>query len=230
MNLRTTLTAAAATLVPAAALSAPVHASPLLRDDPGSPPDKPISQTAALNWHAQSGSEGPVGDGAEATLERTADGVSYQITTHSLVPGDAYTVWFIVVNDPAACADSPCTPPEILGEPAVDGQVTWGFDGQVADEEGNATLAADVAAGPLLHGWLPVQGLDDPLAAEIHLVLNDHGPVIEDMRDEMLSTYRAGCSDDSPFPDIFPDTALADGPPGPNTCQLYQSATFQPPS
>jgi hypothetical protein len=214
-------TAAAVTAIAAATLVTPAHATTS---------QQPISQTAALNWHAQSGNEGPVGEGAEATLERTADGVSYQITTHSLVPGDAYTVWFVVVNDPAACADSPCTPPEILGEPTLDGQVTWGLDGQVADDDGNATFAADVAAGPLLDGWLPVQGLDNPLAAEIHLVLNDHGPVIEDMRDEMLSSYRAGCSDDSPFPDIFPDTALADGTPGPNTCQLYQSATFQPPS
>jgi hypothetical protein len=220
MKLRTALTASTATLVAAAALATPGQAAP----------QEPITQTAAVNWHAQSGNEGAVGDGAEATIERTAGGISYQITTHSLVPGNAYTVWLVVVNDPAACSDSPCAPPQFLSDPAPDAQVTWGFDGQVADDAGNAVFAAEVAAGPLLDGWLPVQGLDDPAGAEIHLVLNDHGPVIDDLAEEMLSTYRAGCSDDSPFPEIFPAAALADGTPGPNTCQLFQSAVFQPSS
>ena len=63
--------------------------------------------------------------------------------------------------------------------------------------------------------------------AEIHLVVNDHGPAIPGMVDEMLHTYRGGCTDDS-LPPPFPATAKSDGAPGPNTCRLYQSATFQP--
>jgi hypothetical protein len=43
----------------------------------------------------------------------------------------------------------------------------------------------------------------------------------------MIQTYRGGCSDASPFPAIFPPTALADGAPGPNTCRLSQVAIFQ---
>jgi hypothetical protein len=188
-----------------------------------------VTQTAPLNWHAQSGNEGPVGDGAEANLTRTASGVSYEITTTGLVAGHAYTVWFVVINDPAACSDTPCAPPQFLADPAADAQVAWGLDGQVAAEDGSATFAAEVPAGPLLDGWLPVQGLDDPLAAEIHLVLNDHGPVVAELEEEMLSTYRAGCADTSPFPEIFPPAALADGTPGPNTCQLFQAAVFTTP-
>ena len=44
----------------------------------------------------------------------------------------------------------------------------------------------------------------------------------------MLATYRGGCSDDSPFPGIFPQTALDDGLVGPNTCRLTMSAIFSP--
>jgi hypothetical protein len=42
----------------------------------------------------------------------------------------------------------------------------------------------------------------------------------------MIHTYRGGCSDDSPFPSLFPAIAIADGDVGPNTCRLFQSAIF----
>jgi hypothetical protein len=197
---------------------------------PGSAHGRRVSQTVALSWHAQSGQTGPVGERAKATLVRQPDGVRYRIDTHGLVPGHAYTVWFVLVNDPAACDAAPCAPPQIIGDPAVDGQVTWGKEGRIARHNGTARFNARVAAGPLLDGWLQVQGLDDPMGAEIHLVLNDHGPVIDELKREMLRTYRAGCSDASPFPAFFPPAALADGTPGPNTCLLWQSAVFPPPS
>jgi hypothetical protein len=189
-----------------------------------------VAQTAPVNWHAQSGNEGPVGAGAEASLTRTAAGVSYEITTTNLVAGNAYTVWFVVVNDPGACSVQPCPPPEIIGEAAVDGQVTWGYSGLVAGDDGAGVFSGEVAAGPLLDGWLAVQGLDAPLAAEIHLVLHDHGPVIPELEEEMVTTYRAGCADTSPFPEFFPPTAFADGTPGPNNCVLYQAAVFASPA
>lgn len=43
----------------------------------------------------------------------------------------------------------------------------------------------------------------------------------------MLHSYRGGCSDNSPFPEIFPEAALANGQPGPNECLLTQSAVMQ---
>jgi hypothetical protein len=188
---------------------------------PGSASGTHVTQTVALNWHAQSGNSGAVGEGAQAPLVRDRDGVRYRIDTRGLVPGNAYTVWFVVVNDPAACDASPCAPPQIIGDPAVAGQVTYWKDGEVARRDGTAHFGARIKAGLLLDGWLQVQGLDDPLGAEIHLVLNNHGPVIDDLKREMLTTYRAGCSDTSPAPPFFPPTALADGTPGPNTCLLW---------
>jgi hypothetical protein len=67
------------------------------------------------------------------------------------------------------------------------------------------------------------------LGAEIHLVINDHGPMIPEFMPGMIHTYRGGCADSSPFPAIFPATALADGVVGPNTCRLYQAAVFLAP-
>lgn len=188
-----------------------------------------ISQDATVDWHAQSGNTGAVSDAANASLVRSRDGIRYRIDTTDLVPGNAYTVWLVVINDPSACDANPCTAPQLIGDPVVDGQVTWGRDGEVGRADGTARFRSAIEAGPLLDGWLQVQGLDDPMGAEIHLVLNDHGPVIRNLQREMLTTYRAGCADTSPFPAFFPATALADGTPGPNTCRLYQTAIFEAP-
>lgn len=213
-----------------AALVALAVSVPVVIGTTSSASSKRLTQHAAVTWHAQSGKSGDVSNAAQATLVRTGDGVRYRIDTTDLVPGNAYTVWFVVINDPGACDATPCAAPQLIGDPSVDGQVTWGLDGEVARSTGHARFKSRVEAGPLLDGWLQVQGLDDPMGAEIHLVLNDHGPLIDEMRSEMLSTYRAGCSDASPFPAFFPPTALADGEPGPNTCRLYQTAVFQAPT
>ena len=67
------------------------------------------------------------------------------------------------------------------------------------------------------------------MRAEVHLVINDHGPMLADFMPGMVRTYRGGCSDASPFPPIFPDTAIVDGEVGPNICRLFQSAVLTVP-
>ena len=189
-----------------------------------------VSQEVAVVWHAQSDKAGAVGPDATASLRRSPQGIRYRFDTEGLTPGHAYTLWLVVVNDPGECADSPCAPPtDIITNAATDSQITFADAGTVARRRGAAVLRARFRAAPLLDGWLPVQGLDDPMGAEIHLVLNDHGPVIDQLREEMTSSYRAGCTDAS-LPPFFPPTAFADGTPGPNTCRLYQAAVFLPPA
>ena len=60
--------------------------------------------TTAVFWHAQSGNVmgTPVGDGAEAQLVRTENGISYSLQTTGLRAGHAYTVWVVVINNPSA--------------------------------------------------------------------------------------------------------------------------------
>lgn len=188
-----------------------------------------VVQEVAVSWHAQSGNSGAVGEEATATLTRTPGGIRYQIRTEGLTPGNAYTVWLVVVNDPAECSSVPCSgPTDIIPNPATDSQVTFAKAGMLATSE-RGGFRARFRAGPLLEGWLRVQGLDDPMGAEIHLVINSHGPVIAGLEEEMVSTYRAGCTDAS-LPAFFPPSAFADGTPGPNTCRLWQTAIFLPPA
>ena len=182
-------------------------------------------QQQALNWHAQTGKSGAVDEKAVATLMRNSGGISFQITAPNLNPGHAYTVWLVVVNNPAACNPKPCTAPDIITNPATNSQVTQAGGG-VASSNGTLGFGGVVPKGPLTDGWLAGRGLDDPLGAEIHFVINNHGPVIPGRENAMVSTYRDGCTDAS-LPAIFPATAKADGLPGPNTCQLYEIVIFQ---
>lgn len=183
-------------------------------------------QVAPLMWHPQTGLPGPVASTAQATLVRRSDGVSFRLTTTELRFGHAYTAWFVVLNNPAACSATPCNAADILLNTATDAQVTYGA-GHISGAGGKASFAGSFRVGPI-SGWLPGGGLHDPLTAEIQLVLNDHGPVLKGYLPGMIQTYRAGCTDAS-LPGIFPASARADGTPGPNACQLYQVAVFSGP-
>ena len=179
-----------------------------------------------MGWHMQSGNPhmSPVGEGAVAQLRRNENGISYSIRTNQLRAGHAYTVWVVVINNPAACRATPCAPADILQRPETNAQVTYGT-GNVVGSSGEGGFGGALKRGPLPDGWLADRGLEDPLGAEVHLVLNDHGPVIPELMPEMIHTYRAGCTDES-LPAIFPATAKADGTPGPNTCRLRQVVVF----
>lgn len=182
-------------------------------------------QTTQVSWHPQV-REPTVVDGASASLVRTDDGIEFEFDTAGLTPGNAYTLWLAVVDEPSGCSTSPCPPPEILGLDEADGQVLFA-DGLVVGVSGEATFTGEQPVGAI-PGWLPNRIFDDPIGAEVVLVVNDHGPELPEHMPGMISTYRGGCSEGSPFPEFFPSTALSDGEPGPNTCLLTQVATFAP--
>lgn len=187
-------------------------------------PAGPVHQQAPVDWHAQSGSSGAVGTKAVGSLVRRDGGISFRLNTTDLRPGHAYTVWLVIINHPEECAASTCTADDIFHNPEVNAQVTFGA-GHVVGKGGRAGFAGQQPVGPIEEGWITDRGLERPRHAQIQLTLNDHGPTISGMVDEMIHTYRAGCTDES-LPPIFPATARADGTPGPNTCRLYQSAVF----
>lgn len=181
-------------------------------------------QHSTVSWHPQSGT-GMVSD-ASARLVRNDDGATFTFNAKELRPGHVYTIWYIIVNDPDACATSPCTSADIiLNSEGVDSDVTYGA-GHVVGDSGQASFSGHLSAGDLPDSWFD-NGFTNPRGAEIHLTLNDHGPLIPDLASNMIHSYRGGCTDES-LPSIFPGTAFADGIPGPNTCRLYQVAIFQP--
>ncbi|MCP4211993.1 MAG: hypothetical protein GY764_11015 [Halieaceae bacterium] len=93
-------------------------------------------------------------------------------------------------------------------------------------ESGEAHFAAFLPAGEVEDDPWFGNGFTNPTGAEIHLVINKHGPLITRRAGEMLNTYRGGCTDKS-LPPSFPETAKVDGESGPNDCALVQAAIFQ---
>lgn len=177
-------------------------------------------------WHAQQATSGRAGDvpGGHALLLRGDRGVAFGLRATELTPRHAYTLWLVVVENPGACSTTPCGAADILTDPATGGQVLYA-DGLVARRSGRGLFHGSARVGPL-EGWVEGRALTAPRSAEIHLVVNDHGPAIPGRVADMTHTYRGGCSDASPFPPVFPSSALNDGIPGPNECRLYQAAVF----
>jgi hypothetical protein len=183
------------------------------------------TSTAPVTWHAQKAPLSGLVEGASAHLVRTDNGISYQLHATNLTPGHAYTLWQVVVNNPSACSAHPCSAADILRNAATGGQVSYGA-GHIVGASGRATFAGAQSVGPIPEGWVAGVGLGDTTGAEVHLVLNDHGPALAEFMPDMIHTYRGGCSGASPFPGVFPEVAIADGAVGPNICRLTQTAIF----
>lgn len=162
--------------------------------------------------------------GSEATLFTTSRGVVASVSTVGLTPGNAYTLWFVAINNPAACANSPCKSSDVLGDSAsVQSDVGFG-DGLIAGADGRGVFTTHRPAGPIPQAWIGT-GLTNPETAEIHLVVHDHGPLIAGREAEMIGTFRGACLEES-LSKMAPDTARADGQPGPNRCALVQDVIF----
>jgi len=132
-----------------------------------------------------------------SSLFRSKGGVFFTLTTSGLTPGDAVTLWMAVFNNPENCATNPCSPAD-FANPAVDGTLL-NTGGRVIGFDGSATFGAYRAVGDVT-GARPAtgtgNGLVDPLRAEIHLVVRDHGvaqlgnPTV---LQEQLSMFFGGC-------------------------------------
>jgi hypothetical protein len=180
--------------------------------------------TTTVRTHPSQGDVVEV-DGTRADLFTTDDGITMSLETADLEVGHVYTAWWVIVNDPASCEASPCAPADILGNSAgVSSEVTFA-DGILVTEDRKMEFAASLTTGELPEAWFGA-GLTNPTGAEVHIVIQDHGPVIAEMVADMLNSLRAGCTDES-VPAPYPDIAKADGEAGPNTCRLVQFAIFQ---
>lgn len=179
---------------------------------------------AGVTTHPSQGDVVTITEGS-AMLLTTADGATMTFHTVGLEPNHVYTAWWAIINNPEACASSPCVGSDILGNTAlVQAEVVYG-DGIIVKDDGVGDFAGHLNSGDLPRGWMG-NGFTNPLGAEIQIVINDHGPLIADDVSSMINSYRGGCTDES-LPPPFPDTAKADGLPGPNTCRLIQTTIFQ---
>lgn len=161
---------------------------------------------------------------SNAQLMTSSAGATMTLTTSELPPGHVTTAWWVIMTNPQFCKSKPCSGDDVIKRAEIVGTQIVYADGVVNNPDGTATFSAYLPKGLVKGGWYE-RDFNEPTRAEIHLVLNDHGPLVPGIAASMLTSYRGGCRDDS-LPPPFPATAKADGPPGPNTCALIQDAIF----
>jgi hypothetical protein len=138
--------------------------------------------------------EGPVSPGSSSTLVRNDTGVSATFLVSGLNPGVVYTFWWLVFNEPENCSPPACNLDDVVpfpGNSAAGVSLLFGA-GQVIGNSGSGHYGARLAVGDTTGAFFG-PGLVDPLGAEIHIVLRSHGPVVDGMVDEQLTSFNGGC-------------------------------------
>jgi hypothetical protein len=177
------------------------------------------SSTNAV-YEMADGSEIP---GSWSTVRAFDNGVMASLHTANLEPGSAYTVWWVIFNDPANCSNGVCNMDDIFvvdenGVPIRDESLQRVLDfealeraqvsiqyatGGYVRDSGEASVAASLGVGSV-PGIVVGPGLVDPYESEVHLVVRTHGPKIDELFDDQILTFGGGCDpiDAPPCDDI----------------------------
>ena len=143
--------------------------------------------------------------GSSGQLVRTPNGVHAQLNTNDLDPG-AYTVWWVVWNDPAEC-DGVCDGGDLGASGNFVGRATGGIVG--ADGLGNfgaSLLVGDISEALIDNGGA---GLTDPADAEVHMIVRYHGPIEAELLPGQIHTLDGGCASGDGSFDCFDPQAVA---------------------
>lgn len=179
-------------------------------------------QRADVITHPSQG-EVTVSNANGARLAWSGDSVFVALDAKDLAPNHAYTMWVVAINAPENCTSVPCSEEDVMEHAeVVKADIGYG-SGAVAGSDGTASFAAFQPVGLMPHSWFG-RGLTNT-AAEIHLVIRDHGPLVRGQEAEMLGTFRAGCDAES-VPETLPAAAQSDGQPGGYHCVDVQAAVF----
>lgn len=181
-----------ASVVPLAASAAPV-----------------IVATAPIGPFPGSGS----GISGVATLTRSQNGLFVHQEVAGLTPGHAYSVWWVIFDNPQGCAASTCVPSD-LGVRAAQGSLVngGGFVAEGTTQAYSSHLARHDVEGKQVQMGDP-SGVDNTYRSQVHLVLRAHGVAEASAENQAIqtSTFNGFCN-------LPPD------PPG--VCQNVSAAVF----
>lgn len=180
--------------------------------------------TKPMSWTPPSGQPpGPI-EGTTAVLETGPFGAAMAIKSSGLTPGDVVTIWWVAIQNHQNCNANPCTPQEAMGNGMENDVVVSLAAGGVVALDGTISLASYLPAGDVDGNFFNTT-LHSPETAEYHLPMHNHGPLDPDIAQDMLTSFRAGCADES-LPAYYPETALMDGAQGEFDCKTIQAALF----
>ena len=159
-------------------------------------------------------SDSSVVAGSSAKLTRNDGGVTLNLKTSDLEAGAAYTVWWVIFNNPEEC-EVDCGLGDLSIE-AVESAVFYAA-GHVIGDNGKGNFSARLRESTLPTGDDQVVldnsgglGLIDSMAAEIHVVLRTHGEPIPGLVNEQLQSFNGGgCNTGEPNEGLCDDVQFA---------------------
>ena len=137
-----------------------------------------------------------------SSLLRKSNGITVNYKTTGLTPGYAYTLWWVIWNNPQECLiEGECSDLDFGNAAAVGVDVLYAA-GHVVGNSGVGNFSGHLNAGDDsgsindLFGLPPAGGLQSgkTYSAEVHLVLRSHGPAIPGEVNEQISGYLGGCT------------------------------------
>jgi len=136
-----------------------------------------------------------------STLHRNKNGITVNFKTTDLTPGYAYTLWWVIWNNPQECEGYPgaCAESDFAIADLVEVEVLYAA-GHVVGGSGTGKFSGHLNendASESINYLFPIDsngGLHDAETAEVHLVLRSHGPAIPGMVNEQIGSYLGGCS------------------------------------
>ena len=135
-----------------------------------------------------------------ATLYRRSNDISTRFQTSDLIPGHAYTLWWVIWNKPENCATpGACIDTDFAIADQVEVEVMYAA-GRVVGADGKAVFTSRLKQGDTsdssndFFGLPSFGGLQDTQTAEVHLVVRSHGPIIPGQVHEQIGSYEGGCN------------------------------------
>ena len=127
--------------------------------------------------------------------------VDVDLSINTLEPGQAYSIWIAVFNNPWYCSNDECGLDDIPGvnpsaDPRVHPSVFYG-GGFLADNSGSGRAAVKIVPGRTkreLFGATKNYGLERLWGTEIHVVLRSHGPALVGSVAEQIGTASGACN------------------------------------
>ena len=121
------------------------------------------------------------------TLLREEDGVKLRVEMDGLDNNSAYTLWWIIFNNPGACTDG--TAPALCGLGDVGGPADTAVRNAAAfisSPSGTGNTTGEMDVGPVASGHAGFGQLNDSVGAEIHIIIQTHGrPLAGSVADQM---------------------------------------------
>lgn len=134
---------------------------------------------------------------AHSVLLRTDKRLAFRVQTRDLEPG-AYTLWLVYFNDPEKCIGGDGVGAGKCGNKDLNPALSEArgdfviVDGRVVGKKGHGVFTGHYKLGSGV-GMFNGFALDNTRKAEYQLVVRSHGPVIDELLHEQLTSMNGGC-------------------------------------